>query len=363
MRPLRIVAYVAAGLIGLIVIALVLVVVFVDPNDYRDDIEKMVEEKTGRELTLSGDLKLSVFPWIALESGPASLGDAPGFGPEPFVSIQRSARRRAPAAAAARQSRSRQRAARRCAHPADHRRERPRQLGGSRQERSERRRRSRERGRPKCRRSRAWRSATRPSSMENRQEKSRREVRDFNLKTGRLASGEPFDSRDRFRARSGPVAVGQGEARCHGHCRSGAQRAPPRRAEIDVTVSGQGYPADGVPVQVRAKSLEADIGQELYSARWPDGEDHLEKRRTAGCRRAGHVQREGLQRESRVADAGARRPRRRCGRRARHRQSHRRGDSRCADAARARSSSIRSRCASGCRSSASTRRRPPIRTC
>ena len=29
--------------------------------------------------------------------------------------------------------------------------------------------------------------------MENRQEKSRREVRDFNLKTGRLASGEPFD--------------------------------------------------------------------------------------------------------------------------------------------------------------------------
>ena len=32
------------------------------------------------------------------------------------------------------------------------------------------------------------------------------------------------------------------------------------KPEIDVTVSGQGYPADGVPVQVRAKSLEADIG-------------------------------------------------------------------------------------------------------
>ena len=88
MRPLRIAAYVVAGLIGLIVIALVLVVVFVDPNDYRDDIEKMVEQKTGRELTLGGDLKLSVFPWIALETGPASLGDAPGFGPQPFVSIK-----------------------------------------------------------------------------------------------------------------------------------------------------------------------------------------------------------------------------------------------------------------------------------
>ena len=39
MRGVRIAAYVAAGLIGLIVVALVLVVVFVDPNDYRDDIE------------------------------------------------------------------------------------------------------------------------------------------------------------------------------------------------------------------------------------------------------------------------------------------------------------------------------------
>src|SRR6185436_16708644 len=30
-------------------------------------------------------------------------------------------------------------------------------------------------------------------TMENRQEKTRQVIRDFNLKTGRLASGEPFD--------------------------------------------------------------------------------------------------------------------------------------------------------------------------
>ncbi len=63
-------------------------VLFVDPNDYRDDIERVVESKTGRQLTLSGDLHLSIFPWLALKAGPASLGDAPGFGDEPFVSIQ-----------------------------------------------------------------------------------------------------------------------------------------------------------------------------------------------------------------------------------------------------------------------------------
>ena len=81
-------------MIGLIVIALVLVVMFVDPNDYRDDIQRIVEQKTGRELKLSGDLKLSVFPWIALETGAATLGDAPGFGPEPFVSIKEARVRR-----------------------------------------------------------------------------------------------------------------------------------------------------------------------------------------------------------------------------------------------------------------------------
>ena len=88
MRALKIAAWVVGGLVALIGVALLLVVLFVDPNDYRDDIERLVEQKTGRELTLSGDLKLSVFPWIALEAGPASLGDAPGFGDEPFVSIQ-----------------------------------------------------------------------------------------------------------------------------------------------------------------------------------------------------------------------------------------------------------------------------------
>ena len=85
MRIFKIAAYTVGGLLALIVLALVLVVVFVDPNDYRDDIARIVETETGRKLTLSGDLKLSVFPWLAVETGPASLSDAPGFGDEPFV--------------------------------------------------------------------------------------------------------------------------------------------------------------------------------------------------------------------------------------------------------------------------------------
>src|SRR5690349_15526167 len=88
MRALKIVGIVVGSVVALIVLALLLVVLFVDPNNYRGDIERMVESKTGRKLTLEGDLHLTVFPWLALKAGPASLGDAPGFGDEPFVAIK-----------------------------------------------------------------------------------------------------------------------------------------------------------------------------------------------------------------------------------------------------------------------------------
>src|SRR5690606_41733751 len=88
MRALKIVGIAIGALIALVVVTLLLVLIFVDPNDFRDDIERLVERQTGRELTLSGALKLSVFPWGALGLGPASLGDAPGVGDEPFVSIE-----------------------------------------------------------------------------------------------------------------------------------------------------------------------------------------------------------------------------------------------------------------------------------
>ena len=57
-----IVIFVIAGLIALPFI--------VDPNDYKQEISSQVEKATGRTLILDGDIKLSVFPWIALELGP-----------------------------------------------------------------------------------------------------------------------------------------------------------------------------------------------------------------------------------------------------------------------------------------------------
>jgi AsmA protein len=263
MRPLRIAAYVAAGLIGLIVIAAVLVVVFVDPNDYRDDIQKMVEQKTGRELTLGGDLKLSVFPWIALESGPASLGDAPGFGPEPFVSIKeaRVGVRLLPLLRGKIEVGNVKLDGARIRLITDESgRENWADLGKSEAQPAP----QAQSGTTEIPTVAGLEISDAAVVMENRKEKSRREVRDFHLKTGRLASGETFPLTLEFvldQDRSLVVKV-----KLAADVTADLQRNAHRLAEpkIDLTVSGQGYPADGVPVQVRAKSLQADVGQKLY---------------------------------------------------------------------------------------------------
>lgn len=81
-------------LIKVIVIVLVLAVAalaaipfVVDPNDYKDEIATQVEKATGRQLTIQGDIGLSVFPWIALELGQLSLSNASGFKSDSFAQV------------------------------------------------------------------------------------------------------------------------------------------------------------------------------------------------------------------------------------------------------------------------------------
>ena len=85
----RILGLVVGGFVALLALLLLSVWIFVDPNNYKPRIVSAVEEATGRKLQLPGDIKLSVFPWIALQLGPASLGNPPGFGDQPFVSFKR----------------------------------------------------------------------------------------------------------------------------------------------------------------------------------------------------------------------------------------------------------------------------------
>ena len=91
MRTAKVLGAVVGGLIALSVIALLAVWLLVDPNDFKPRIAAEVRNATGRELVLQGDIKLAVFPWIALQLGPASLGNPPGFSEQPFLSFKHAA--------------------------------------------------------------------------------------------------------------------------------------------------------------------------------------------------------------------------------------------------------------------------------
>jgi len=88
MRALRIVAIVAGALVALLVVGFVILVLFVDPNSYRGKIEQAAKEHTVRVLTIRGKLGLKIFPRLALSVHDVELSNPPGFGTQPFLTVQ-----------------------------------------------------------------------------------------------------------------------------------------------------------------------------------------------------------------------------------------------------------------------------------
>ena len=88
-RWMRTIGIALAVLVVLGALAVVALPRLIDPNAYRDPITRAVAERTGRTLTLDGDLGLSVFPWLGITIQGASLANAPGFGDEPMLAVQR----------------------------------------------------------------------------------------------------------------------------------------------------------------------------------------------------------------------------------------------------------------------------------
>jgi AsmA protein len=79
---------VVAVLLLLLVGAVAIFVATFDANSYKSQVTELVQERTGRELTLSGDIGLSVFPWLGLDVGAAALSNPPGFAEQPFAAVE-----------------------------------------------------------------------------------------------------------------------------------------------------------------------------------------------------------------------------------------------------------------------------------
>ncbi|MDX1517992.1 MAG: AsmA family protein, partial [Woeseiaceae bacterium] len=88
-RTLKFILYGIAALVALLVVVAVSFALLFDPNDYRDTISERVREATGRELVIEGDLDVSLFPWLAIDVGATRLGNADGFGDQPFAEFER----------------------------------------------------------------------------------------------------------------------------------------------------------------------------------------------------------------------------------------------------------------------------------
>lgn len=94
MRALRIIGIVVGCIVVVLIAAVIALELLVHPNDYKGRIQAAVKSSTGRELALPGSIHLSIFPALAVEFGPATLGNPPGFSSaQPFASIQRAALR------------------------------------------------------------------------------------------------------------------------------------------------------------------------------------------------------------------------------------------------------------------------------
>ena len=74
-------------LVVLVVAAVVVLPMVIDPNDYKPQIVAKAKESLGRDLAIEQDLRLSVFPWLGLETGGVKVGNAAGFGTQPFAEI------------------------------------------------------------------------------------------------------------------------------------------------------------------------------------------------------------------------------------------------------------------------------------
>ena len=87
-RLLKIAGVVVGVLVALLIVAAVIVSLLFDPNDYKDQISTGVKDATGRDFVIEGDIGLSLFPWVAIDIGRTTLGNAEGFDETPFASFE-----------------------------------------------------------------------------------------------------------------------------------------------------------------------------------------------------------------------------------------------------------------------------------
>jgi AsmA protein len=86
-KSLKIILSLFASIAFIIVLIAGGLFVLVNPNDFKANLITAVKTKTGRDLTIAGDLKLSFYPVLGFSTGAISLANEPEFQPQPFATL------------------------------------------------------------------------------------------------------------------------------------------------------------------------------------------------------------------------------------------------------------------------------------
>lgn len=73
--------------VTLLIIAILLLPSLINTDTVKHTLIKQVQERTGQTLTIEGELSLSVFPWLGLETNKITLSQDPELSPEPFLQM------------------------------------------------------------------------------------------------------------------------------------------------------------------------------------------------------------------------------------------------------------------------------------
>ncbi len=71
----------------LVVAAVGVLTLVVDPEEIREQVAERFEEKTGHSLVIGAPVEWSVFPWVGLHLEKVRIGSAPGFGEKPLAEV------------------------------------------------------------------------------------------------------------------------------------------------------------------------------------------------------------------------------------------------------------------------------------
>jgi uncharacterized protein involved in outer membrane biogenesis len=75
-------------LVATLILSLILLAWFINPNDYKPQLQATIKKETGRDLIIAGEIHWRFWPWFSLEINQLQFSNAKGFEPEPFLKAE-----------------------------------------------------------------------------------------------------------------------------------------------------------------------------------------------------------------------------------------------------------------------------------